>query len=71
MLAATEGLDKLSKGLRGIFGQAPVAKAMESLTNEVSGARSFGRLGIAPGLGLTIGAPRTTAVRPNTFFGAP
>jgi hypothetical protein len=71
ILAATEGLDKLSKGLRGIFGQAPVAKAMDSLINEVSGARSSGRLGIAPGLGLTIGSPRTNAVRSNTFFGTP
>jgi hypothetical protein len=70
MLAATEGLDQLSKTLRGVFGQAPVAKAMDSLTNEVSGARSDGRIGIAPGIGLTIGAPCATAVRPNTFFGA-
>ena len=71
MLAATEGLDQLSKTLRGVFGQAPVAKAMDSLTNEVSGARSDGRIGVAPGVGLTVGAPRETAVRPNTFFGAP
>jgi hypothetical protein len=70
MLAATEGLDQLSKTLRGVFGQAPVAKAMDSLTNEVSGARSDGRIGIAPGIGLTIGAPCATGVRPNTFFGA-
>jgi hypothetical protein len=71
MLAATEGLDELSKSLRGAFGQAPVAKAMDSLTNAVSGARSSGRLGVAPGLGLTIGAPSATAVRSNSFFGAP
>ena len=70
MLAATEGLDQLSKTLRGTFGQAPVSKAMDSLTNEVSGARSDGRIGVAPGVGLTIGVPRATVVRPNTFFGA-
>jgi hypothetical protein len=70
ILAATEGLDQLSKTLRGVFGQAPVSKAMDSLTNEVSGARTDGRIGIAPGIGLTIGAPGATAVRPNTFFGA-
>jgi hypothetical protein len=71
MLAATEGLDQLRKTLRGVFGQAPVAKAVESLTDEVSGARRNGSIGVAPGVGLTIGAPRATAVRPNTFFGAP
>ena len=71
MLAAIEGLDQLSKRLRGTFGQGPVSKAMEGLIGEVAGARSNGRLGIAPEVGLTVGAPRATAVRSNTFFGAP
>jgi hypothetical protein len=70
MLASMEGLDQLRKTLRGAFGQAPVAKAMDGLTNEVSAARRDGRIGVAPGVGLTIGAPRATAIRPNTFFGA-
>ena len=71
MLAAIEGLDQLSKGLRGAFGQGPVNKAMEGLIEEVAGARSNSRLGIAPEVGLTIGTARATAVRSNTFFGAP
>jgi Second Messenger Oligonucleotide or Dinucleotide Synthetase domain len=69
-LAAAEGLDRLTKMLRGAFGQAPVAKAMDGLTNDVSGARTTGRLGVAPSLGLIIGSPSATTVRPNTFFGA-
>jgi hypothetical protein len=71
MLAATEGLDQLSKALRSAFGEAPVAKAIDNLTKEVSGARRSGRLGVAPGAGLTIDSARATAVHPNTFFGAP
>lgn len=71
MLAATEGVDQLSKGLRGAFGHGPVSKAMEDVLSEISGARSNGRLGIAPGVGLTIGSAHATAVRGNTFFGTP
>jgi len=71
VLAATEGLDQLSKGLRGAFGQAPANKAMDGLINEMSDARGNGRLGVTPGVGLSIGSPRATGVRSNTFFGAP
>jgi hypothetical protein len=70
VLAATEGLDQLSKGLRGAFGQAPANKAMDGLINEMSDARRNGRLGVTPGVGLSIGSPRATGVRSNTFFGA-
>ncbi|HKM74746.1 MAG TPA: nucleotidyltransferase [Stellaceae bacterium] len=71
VLAAAEGLDQLSKGLRGAFGQAPANKAMDALINEMSDARRNGRLGVSPGVGLSIGSPRATGVRSNTFFGAP
>lgn len=70
MLAATEGLDRLTKSLRSAFGQAPVAKAMASLTNDIFDARASGRLGVVPRVGLTIGSPSATPVRSNTFFGA-
>lgn len=71
MLAAGEGLDELRKKLRSAFGQAPADKATDSLIGEMSDTRTKGRLGIAAGIGLTMGSPGATAVRSNTFFGAP
>jgi hypothetical protein len=71
MLAAGEGLDEVRKKLRSAFGQAPADKAVDSLAGEISDARTRGRLGIAAGIGLTMGSPASTAVRSNTFFGAP
>ncbi|PWC93023.1 nucleotidyltransferase [Azospirillum sp. TSO5] len=62
------GLDTLNKSLAASFGEAPVAKAMGSLTSAVSEVRSAGGLTIRPTVGLAAGAG--TVVRTNTFFGA-
>lgn len=62
------GLDTLNKSLAASFGEAPVAKAIESLTSAVSSARSAGGLTIRPTAGLTAGVGMV--VRTNTFFGA-
>jgi hypothetical protein len=70
-LIATHGLDQVTKRLRSSFGPAPVAKAMDSLISTVSGARAGGQLGLAPRVGLTIGSPAATRVRPNRFYGVP
>jgi hypothetical protein len=69
-LAAGQGLDELRKKLRSAFGQA-ADKATDSLVGEIWDARTKGRLGIAPGIGLTVASQGATAVRSNTFFGAP
>lgn len=70
-LADTQGLDQLSKNLHHSFGPAPVAKALDGLTDTVSAARRGGRLSVAPGVGLAVGAAGvSTNVRANTFFGA-
>lgn len=69
-LANLQGLDLLGKSLREFFGPAPVNKALDALTETVSGARRAGRLVVAPGTGLTVGAGgAATSVRANTFFG--
>jgi hypothetical protein len=69
--AEVQGLDQLTRRLSGNFGSAPVNKAMDSIFGRISGARSAGRLSVAPGIGLTVGnLPNSTAVRTNTFFGA-
>lgn len=70
-LADLQGLDLLGKSLRESFGPAPVNKALDALTESVSGARRAGRLVVAPGIGLSVGAAgAATSVRANTFFGA-
>jgi hypothetical protein len=66
------GRDQIHKHLEESFGQQPVAKAMQRITERVSASRSSGRLAVVPGLGLnSVGAARATLVRPNTFFGEP
>jgi hypothetical protein len=70
-LIATQGIDQMTKSLRGSFGPAPVAKAMDSMTRDVTAARQLGQLGLAPSVGLTIGSSSATRVRSNTFFGNP
>lgn len=70
-LADIQGLDLLNKSLRDSFGPAPVTKALDALTDKLSVARRAGRLSVAPGVGLAIGATGlSTGVRANTFFGA-
>lgn len=64
------GMDMLQKSLATAFGPGPVKKAFDMMTDEVSAARSSGRLILSPMLGLTVGANGGTSVRPNTFFGA-
>jgi hypothetical protein len=72
-LVDIEGIDRLNTSLSESFGPGPVTKAFDALTKEVSSARRANRLFVAPTVGLTTTAARatTTAVRPNTFFGAP
>src|SRR6185437_707804 len=72
-LVDIEGLDRLNKSLSESFGRAVVAKAFDSLTEEVTSARRESRLSVMPGVGLvvggmTAGAPGI-AVPQNTFFG--
>lgn len=70
-LADLQGLDMLGKSLREAFGPVPVSKALDALTESVSGARRAGSLVVAPGVGLSVGATGgTTSVRANTFFGS-
>lgn len=68
-LSAVEGMDRLNKSLRDSFGQAPVDKVFDRMTDEVSSARRAGLLGVAPAVGLSVAAT-ATQVRANTFFGA-
>ncbi len=75
-LADIEGIDRLNKSLSESFGAAPVTKAFDALTEEVSAARRANQLFVAPTIGLSTAAAATAArattpVRPNTFFGAP
>ena len=70
-LADIEGIDRLNKSLSELFGPAPVTKAFDAMTQEVSAARRAGRLHVAPTVGLSIAATAATPVRANTFFGAP
>jgi hypothetical protein len=70
-LANLEGLDGITKSLRESFGSAPANDSLAGLASDVSSARQGGRLAVAPTVALVTGtAPRTTVVRPNTFFGA-
>lgn len=69
-LLATDGRDGLSASLRRSFGRAPAERALATMTQRLSTARSKSALGVAPGIGLTVGkAPHVTSVRPNTFYG--
>ena len=70
-LADIEGIDLLNKSLSESFGRAPVTKAFDAMTQEVSAARRAGRLYVAPAVGLSDAATAATQVRANTFFGAP
>jgi hypothetical protein len=70
-LAVIKGIDRLNKSLSESFGSAPVAKAFDALTEEVSAARRANRLFVAPAVGLSVAASTATPVRTNTFFGAP
>jgi hypothetical protein len=67
------GRDRLQKRLAEAFGPTAAAGAMQPLAERVASDRVAGRLAVAPGLGLTntARAPRSTPLRPNTFFGAP
>jgi hypothetical protein len=71
-LLETVGRDRLQMSLAEAFGPSAASKAMQPLTDRVASDRAAGRLAVAPGLGLisTTSAPRSTPVRPNTFFGA-
>lgn len=64
------GMDVLQKSLATAFGPGPVKKAFDMMTEDVSAARSTGRLIHSPMLGLSVGASEGAIVRPNTFFGA-
>lgn len=68
-LAVVEGLDRLTKSLRESFGDGPVSKVMNEVTQRVSSARQGGHLGVIPALGLTASSGLGASVRPNTFFG--
>lgn len=68
-LAATVGMDQVSKQLSEAFGEVG-SRAVRKLADEVSAARAAGRLGVLPGVGLIGTAARGTAMRSNTFFGA-
>jgi hypothetical protein len=69
-LAATDGLDTLTKSLRESFGSGPANRALEGLTKDISVARAIGQLSVAPLAGLRVAQPtRGTAVKNNTFFG--
>ncbi len=76
-LVDVEGIDRLNKSLSESFGPAPVTKAFDALTEEVSSARRANLLFVTPTVGLTttaiatVARATTTAVRPNTFFGVP
>ena len=70
-LESVQGLDGLRYALKSLFGPRPASVAMDALTERVSNARRVGKLGVAPGLGLSAGAlPASTSVRANTFFGS-
>lgn len=69
-LGAAEGLDQVQHLLGEIFGTAPANKAMDSLTERVSNARTAKRLSVTRPAGLIVGtAIGATPVRANTFFG--
>lgn len=68
-LAVVEGLDNLAKGLTESFGRAPATAALDTLTAQLSGARTAGTLSVAPLIGLGVGSNIATPVRANTFFG--
>jgi hypothetical protein len=70
-LVEVDGLDQLKKSLSTTLGAQPVAKAFAAMTDSVTAARSSGTLRVAPAVGLTTAAAAGTAVRANTFFGAP
>ena len=70
-LVAVAGLDRLGEALKGLFGSRPATAAMDAVTERVASARRGGDLHVAPIAGLSVGArPASTAVRPNTFYGA-
>jgi hypothetical protein len=68
-LAVIEGLDRLTKSLRESFGDGPVSKVMNEVTQRVSNARQDRRLAVLPALGLTASSGFGASVHPNTFFG--
>lgn len=70
-LAEADGVDRLRLRLGDAFGDAPAREALDSVTADVSTARTAGRLGAVPMAGLVTGATSAaaTAVRANTFFG--
>ena len=70
-LVEVDGMDQLKKSLSTTLGAQPVAKAFAALADTVTAARSSGALRVAPAVGLTAAASTGTAVRANTFFGAP
>lgn len=68
-MTATHGLDQMSEHLSKSFGSAPVSRAMDVMTQNMSAARKSGLLSLAPVIGLSTGAA-ATKVQGNTFFGA-
>jgi len=69
-LAKLQGIDLLSKSLASSLGEAPVQRVMEARTEQISSARSSGKLYVAPAVGLiTTPSASATPVRQNTFFG--
>lgn len=70
-LAATDGLDSLTKSLSESLGAGPANQALVRLTRDISSARALGQLAVGPVVGLSVQQPaRGTTMRPNTFFGA-
>jgi hypothetical protein len=70
LLAAAQGYDVLRRLLGNVVGTTPANIVMDSLTEQVSDARSSGRLSVTKPAGLIIGtAASATAVRANTFYG--
>jgi hypothetical protein len=69
-LTAVQGLDQVRRLLGDVFGTAPAARAMDSLTERVSLARAANSLAVTRPAGLIVGtASGATPVRANTFFG--
>lgn len=73
-IAEEAGLDTLAKGLKESFGPTQVERAFGTFADDVNRARQAGALAASATAGLLISpasAAATSAVRRNTFFGAP
>jgi hypothetical protein len=68
-ISQIEGLDAIAKRMKDSLGDYPVSRAMGSLMDDLSRARSRGRLSVVSTVGLAIDSPIGQKVQPNTFFG--